>query len=95
VADLSHCTFVGSATIRALLTAAAGTQQRGGLFELVLMFDSRIRRTLQIAGVLSAVRCHSSRADAVASVDALRPALRSALAGKRRGETGTQLEHAA
>jgi anti-sigma B factor antagonist len=59
VVDLSGCTFLDSAGIRALVRAAGSLEQAGRELRLVAS-DAGVGRLLQITGVDSLVRIHSS-----------------------------------
>jgi anti-sigma B factor antagonist len=64
VVDLSDCTFLDSAGIRALVRAAGSFEEAGRELRLVTS-DVGIGRLLEITGVDTLVRIHSSLDDAL------------------------------
>ena len=64
VVDLSGCTFLDSAGIRALVATARALEGEGRGFRLVTS-DAGIRRLLEITGVDTLIRVHPALDDAL------------------------------
>jgi anti-anti-sigma factor len=101
--DLTHCTFIDSTLITALLVGARRARERGGALELVLPEGGgAVRRTLEVANVQMLLPFHASRPAAIAALkargraDVPRPRLRdvSMRDDIRRAPSGTTIVRA-
>ena len=68
--DLSRCTFLDASVIGALLLAASAARRRDGALELIVPPGAQaVRRTLEVAGAPAVLPFHSTRTEAIASVE--------------------------
>ena len=85
--DLSHCTFIDSAVIAALVLAWRKQHERDGMLELVIPPDrGKIRRVLELMSLERILPLHETRGPGIASLEAeeqRRREYRAAPAGRR------------
>jgi anti-anti-sigma regulatory factor len=67
IVDLSYAEFVDSSIIHVLFEADRQGRERGRPLTLLLASDSRVRRILEINGLLEHFACPDSREQAIAS----------------------------
>jgi anti-anti-sigma regulatory factor len=68
--DLSYCTFLDAAVMGALLRAASVARHAEGALELIVPASSlSVRRLLELTGAPAILPFHSTRAEAIASVE--------------------------
>ena len=60
VIDLGPCTFLDSSGVRVLAAAAGLAEEAGGRLDLVVTEDSGIARVLEITGMSTLARVHTS-----------------------------------
>jgi anti-sigma B factor antagonist len=65
VVDLSQAEFIDSSVLHTLLETDRMARERGRTFTLQLGTAAIVRRALEISGVLDALSCAPSRADAI------------------------------
>jgi anti-anti-sigma factor len=70
IADLSRCTFMDAAVMGVLLRAASAARHADGALELVVPPSAgNIRRLLELTGIPAILPFHSTRIEAIASVE--------------------------
>jgi anti-anti-sigma factor len=68
--DLSRCTFMDAAVMGTLLRAASAARHADGALELVVPPGAaNVRRLLELTGIPAILPAHSTRAQAIASVE--------------------------
>jgi anti-anti-sigma factor len=70
VVDLARCTFMDAAVMGTLLRAASAARHADGALEIVVPPSAgNIRRLLELTGIPAILPSHSTRAEAIASVE--------------------------